>query len=82
MAPSLTREHACFCGPAGKGIVCCGFWTKVWDRGGQWWQNLGKGDNNDKDAAAKIVDKDRLDKDLKSAVEGWAKVDRNVSTKT
>ena len=31
MAPTVSREAACFCGPARWGMVCCGVYTKRWD---------------------------------------------------
>ena len=32
MAPTVTKEVACFCGPAGKNYVCCGCFFKEWIR--------------------------------------------------
>ena len=55
MAPNLSREVACFCGPAKYNVVCCGFWVKIWDRD-RWWQINGKGIN--KKQAAVIHNQD------------------------
>ena len=35
MAPDLSREVACFCSHPKNNVVCCGCWSKLWDR--RWW---------------------------------------------
>ena len=78
MAPNLTREYACFCGPAGK--VCCGFSIKVWERHWQWHPS-GKNANKDKEKEAAEIDKNpKTDKTAERSPDlDWANIAQSES---